>query len=229
MMIQRTVSGGTAKAAAIAGNAMFIIESSDTTNAPAAASLGAIKRCYDPTVSGLDALGFTVLVLGALAGSIIGGVAGFGTGITLLPILTLLLGARTAIPVLTVTMAVGNLARVWWSRHDVNLRVVGAFLVGALPATALGAMLFAGMTRSEWARRPPASLPARGRRDRDALVHRRDHGPGGDPVLPRLRPPPGGVHRHRLRLHAGDARHARRRVRAVLPAVLGCGGARLPA
>src|SRR5882724_7256885 len=37
MMIQRTRSGGAANAAAIAGNAMFIMESSDTTSAPAAA------------------------------------------------------------------------------------------------------------------------------------------------------------------------------------------------
>ena len=49
MMIQRTISGGTANAAAIAGNAMFIIESSETTNAPAAASQGAIGRGYDCT------------------------------------------------------------------------------------------------------------------------------------------------------------------------------------
>src|SRR5256712_14218264 len=37
MMIQRTCSAGAAKAFAIAGNAMFIMESSDTTSAPAAA------------------------------------------------------------------------------------------------------------------------------------------------------------------------------------------------
>src|SRR6266542_1639427 len=37
MMIQRTRSAGSANAVAIAGNAMFIMESSDTTSAPAAA------------------------------------------------------------------------------------------------------------------------------------------------------------------------------------------------
>jgi len=90
-----------------------------------------------------------VAIAGALAGSIVGGVAGFGAGITLLPILILVLGVRAAIPVLTVTMTIGNLARMWWSRHDVNPRVVGTFLVGAVPATALGAALFAGTT-SDW-------------------------------------------------------------------------------
>jgi uncharacterized membrane protein YfcA len=131
---------------------MFIIESSDTTNAPAAASLGAIGRCYDHTVHGLDAFGFLLAVGGALVGAVVGGVAGFGAGITLLPILTLLLGARTAIPILTVTMLIGNLARLWWSRHDVNGRVVLAFLAGAVPATAAGALLFAGASSDHLSR-----------------------------------------------------------------------------
>jgi uncharacterized membrane protein YfcA len=128
---------------------MFIIESSDTTNAPAAASQGAIGRCYDHTVSGLDGVGWAVVIAGALGGAVIGGVAGFGAGITLLPILVFVLGARTAIPVLTVTMILGNLSRIWWSRHDVNPRVAVTFLAGAIPATALGAMLFAGAS-GEW-------------------------------------------------------------------------------
>ena len=116
---------------------------------PAAASQRVMRHCYDHTVTGLDASGWLLAVAGALAGSIVGGVAGFGAGITLLPILIFLVGVRAAIPVLTVTMLFGNLARVWWSRHDVNPRVALAFLAGAVPATALGAMLYAGTT-SEW-------------------------------------------------------------------------------
>src|SRR5437870_3339452 len=44
MITQRTRSGGTEKAFAIAGNAMFIMESSDTTSAPAAATHRDIPR-----------------------------------------------------------------------------------------------------------------------------------------------------------------------------------------
>src|SRR5215470_8472930 len=44
MITQRTRSGGTANAAAIAGNAMFIMESSETTSAPAAATHRDIPR-----------------------------------------------------------------------------------------------------------------------------------------------------------------------------------------
>jgi uncharacterized membrane protein YfcA len=144
--------------------------------------LGAIGRCYDPTVTGLDAVGWAVALAGALVGSIVGGVAGFGAGITLLPILTLLVGARTAVPILTVTMVFGNLGRVWWSRHDVQPRVVGAFLVGAIPATALGAVLFAGMTRSEWLARGIglfllAALPLRRLLEASGLVVRLRHFP----------------------------------------------------
>jgi uncharacterized membrane protein YfcA len=111
--------------------------------------LEAIRRCYDHTVIGLDAVGWALAVAGALAGSIVGGVAGFGAGITLLPVLIFLVGVRAAIPVLTVTMLFGNLARVWWSRRDVNAPVALTFLAGAVPATALGAMLYAGTT-TEW-------------------------------------------------------------------------------
>jgi hypothetical protein len=132
-------------------------------------------------VSGLDALGFTVAVVGALTGSIVGGVAGFGAGLTLLPILTFVLGARAAIPILTVTMTIGNLSRVWWSRHDVNRPVVLLFLAGAVPATAAGALLFAGTT-SEWLSRiigafMLAALPLRWLLRTSGLVVRLRHFP----------------------------------------------------
>ncbi|PYN87256.1 MAG: hypothetical protein DMD87_15340 [Candidatus Rokuibacteriota bacterium] len=60
-----------------------------------------------------DPIGWAVLVVGALAGSLVGGVAGFGTGIIMLPLVAWVLGLRSAVPVLTVTMALGNLARIW--------------------------------------------------------------------------------------------------------------------
>src|SRR5262245_57408059 len=44
MITQRIASGGTAKAVAIAGNAMFTIESSETTKAPPAAIHRVIRR-----------------------------------------------------------------------------------------------------------------------------------------------------------------------------------------
>lgn len=132
-------------------------------------------------MTGLDALSWAMLLAGALAGSVVGGVAGFGAGITLLPILVLLLGAWAAIPILTVTMMIGNLSRLWWSRHDVDLRVVVTFLAGAIPATALGAMLYAGAT-GDWLGRVIglfmlAALPLRRILRRGGLVLRLRHFP----------------------------------------------------
>jgi uncharacterized membrane protein YfcA len=96
-----------------------------------------------------DLLGWIVLVGGALAGSVMGGVAGFGAGVILLPLVAWTLGFRATVPVLTVTMLVGNLSRVWWSRRDVDRAVIARFLAGAVPATALGAVLYAGVA-TEW-------------------------------------------------------------------------------
>lgn len=129
---------------------MFTVESSDTTKAPAAAShLGTwrmMARMLFP-----DPLGWAVLIGGALFGSVVGGVAGFGAGVILLPLVAWALGIRNAAPVLTITMLLGNLSRIWWSRGDIDGRVVTRFLWGAVPATAVGAAIYAGAA-SDWLR-----------------------------------------------------------------------------
>jgi uncharacterized membrane protein YfcA len=132
----------------MAGNATLTIESSVTAKAPAAA-IHFVTVAYHGTVSPLalpDAATWLVLVGGAIAGSVIGGVAGFGAGVVLLPLLAATLGLRAAAPVLTVAMLLGNLSRVWWSRHEIDRAVVGRFLLGAVPATAIGALLYVGAT-----------------------------------------------------------------------------------
>jgi len=96
-----------------------------------------------------DPIGWAVLVVGALVGSLVGGVAGFGTGIIMLPLVAWVLGLRVAVPVLTVTMAIGNLARIWWSRGEIDRGVVARFAIGAVPAPALGTALYVGAP-SEW-------------------------------------------------------------------------------
>src|SRR5256885_14297270 len=115
-----------------------------------------------------DPIGWAVLVVGALLGSLVGGVAGFGTGIIMLPLVAWVLGLRSAVPVLTVTMAIGNLSRIWWSRGEVDRAVVLRFALGAMPATAGGTAIYAG-------------APTEGRR------------PGAGPSPPPPGPPPGGL------------------------------------
>lgn len=85
-----------------------------------------------------------MLIVTSLIGSTIGGVAGFGAGVLLLPVAASVLGLRAAVPVLTVTMLVGNLSRLWWSRDEMDGRVALRYLAGAAPASALGAVVFAG-------------------------------------------------------------------------------------
>ena len=89
-----------------------------------------------------DPLTWMILVGTALVGSIVGGVAGFGAGVILLPVAAWALGLRMAVPVLTVTMLLGNVSRLWWSRGQTDGRVALRFLLGAIPATALGTTLF---------------------------------------------------------------------------------------
>jgi uncharacterized membrane protein YfcA len=90
----------------------------------------------------LDPLTWSILIATALVGSIVGGVAGFGAGVILLPVAAWTLGVRMAVPVLTITMLLGNVSRIWWSRGETDYRVVLRFLAGAVPATALGTTFF---------------------------------------------------------------------------------------
>jgi hypothetical protein len=89
-----------------------------------------------------DALGWIALGLAALVASTVGGVAGFGTGVIMVPIIAWTLGIKAAVPILTVAMLLGNSARFWWSRTEVDWRVVGAFLAGAVPLGIVGATLY---------------------------------------------------------------------------------------
>jgi uncharacterized membrane protein YfcA len=97
----------------------------------------------------LDPLTWMILIGTALLGSTLGGIAGFGAGILLLPVAAWTLGTRAAVPVLTVTMLFGNLARIWWSRTELHGGVTLRFIAGAVPATAVGVVIFAGAS-SEW-------------------------------------------------------------------------------
>ena len=63
-----------------------------------------------------DTAGWLILGAAAIVGSTIGGVAGFGTGVIMIPAIAWSVGVKATVPVLTVCMLVGNSARVWFSR-----------------------------------------------------------------------------------------------------------------
>ena len=88
----------------------------------------------------------------AFIASTLAAVTGFGGAAVLLPILVIVFGVRDAVPILTVAQVIGNGSRVWFNRHELDLRVVGWFALGGVPFGFLGGLLFAraplaGLTR----------------------------------------------------------------------------------
>jgi hypothetical protein len=96
-----------------------------------------------------DALGWLALGVGALLASTIGGVAGFGAGVIMIPLIAWTMGTKATVPVLTVAMLLGNGARVWFSRREIQGRVVVRFLSAAIPTSVAGALLYTHID-SEW-------------------------------------------------------------------------------
>lgn len=91
---------------------------------------------------------YVLLLVGAYAAALISGSAGFGGALLLLPFLTAVVGAKEAVPLLTVAQLVGNLSRAGFGFRQIRWRPVGLFLVGALPASALGALSFVRLDRA---------------------------------------------------------------------------------
>jgi hypothetical protein len=86
---------------------------------------------------------WTLLAAVALAASTLAAVTGFGGAAVLLPSLVAMFGIREAIPILTVAQLVGNGARVWFNRRELDGRVVAWFALGGMPMALLGGYLFA--------------------------------------------------------------------------------------
>ncbi len=78
----------------------------------------------------------------AFAFALLSAVAGFGGGVLLLPVFTVLFGLRVAVPVLTLTQIVSNGSRVALNRGQLDRRLIARFAVGAVPCAVLGALLF---------------------------------------------------------------------------------------
>lgn len=88
---------------------------------------------------------WTELALLAFLASIVSGVAGFGGGLLFLPFLVGSFGPRTAVPILTVSVLVGNSARVYFHRQHLNWKVVGLFSLGSIPFAVLGSVAYASL------------------------------------------------------------------------------------
>ena len=83
-----------------------------------------------------------VLFVVAAIGLSLSGVAGFGGGIVILPVLVWFYGPEVAVPVIAIFQLIGTFARVWLNRGFINWKVVVWFVSGSTPFALLGSFLF---------------------------------------------------------------------------------------
>jgi uncharacterized membrane protein YfcA len=93
-----------------------------------------------------------IMFAGWLAATV-SGAAGFGGALLLLPVITYAVGAKAAVPILTVAQLLGNLSRAGFGGKEIQWWPVLLFSLGAVPVSVLGAQLFVAL---------PAPLLTRG-------------------------------------------------------------------
>jgi uncharacterized protein len=89
-----------------------------------------------------DALSMAAVGGAALAGFTIAGVAGFGGGPVILPVLIWVLGPRDAIPILSMAQFVASGVRFLMYRPAVDWPVIRWYSLGAIPVALLSSLLF---------------------------------------------------------------------------------------
>lgn len=85
---------------------------------------------------------YFILILSSFIAALISGAAGFGGSLLLLPIVTACVGTQAAIPILTLSQLIGNIARMATGFKQIKWDAVGWFCLTALPLSALGAFGF---------------------------------------------------------------------------------------
>ncbi|MFH1046255.1 MAG: sulfite exporter TauE/SafE family protein [Candidatus Omnitrophota bacterium] len=84
---------------------------------------------------------FILLFISWLAATI-SGIAGFGGSLIILPVFSFFIGAKKAIPILTIAWMMGNFSRAGFGYKEIKWKPVGYFCLGALPAAILGSRVF---------------------------------------------------------------------------------------
>lgn len=79
----------------------------------------------------------------AFAPALLSAVAGFGVGVLLLPVFTVLFGLRVAAPMLTLNQLSSNGSRVWLNRGELRWPLIGWFALGTVPCAVAGGLLLA--------------------------------------------------------------------------------------
>ena len=88
---------------------------------------------------------YLILAAGALLGSTVSGVTGVGGGMVFLPFLVFTVGAKYAVPYLTMLLLVANVSRAYFARRGIDWTVWKHFLIGAVPGAVFGALVYTVM------------------------------------------------------------------------------------
>ena len=81
----------------------------------------------------------------AFLASTLSGVAGFGGAMIFLPFLIAMYGVRASVPILTVSVLLGNASRVYFNRRELDLKLVAWFSAGSLPFALLGSFVYVAL------------------------------------------------------------------------------------
>lgn len=97
-------------------------------------------------------LEYLLIFAAAFAAAALSGAAGFGGALLLLPLLVATVGAREAVPLLTIAQFIGNLSRAGLGFSQIRWAPVGLFLLGAAPLSIVGALSFVQLPK-DWVMR----------------------------------------------------------------------------
>lgn len=86
-----------------------------------------------------------LVIPAAFFAALVASVAGTGGGVILLPVLVSAFGVREAVPLYAVILFSGNLSRVGMNWREIDFKVAGWFVLGAVPAAVAGSWLFTRM------------------------------------------------------------------------------------
>ncbi len=90
----------------------------------------------------MEPLTWSILIFVSWLASTISGIAGFGGSLLILPVFSHLVGAKQAIPILTIAWMMGNGSRAALGFKDIRWTPVLYFCLGAIPGALIGAKIF---------------------------------------------------------------------------------------
>src|SRR6266540_3165061 len=95
---------------------------------------------------GVSLVQLALVGLMALFASIVGGVAGYGTGVLMPLVLVPITGPESVVPIIAITALFTNTSRALAFREAISVRRSAIVLAGALPTCVLGAYGFTLLT-----------------------------------------------------------------------------------